>query len=186
MKMNKKIIAIDPGSTGAMVFTDADSDKNVFWSRVVSCDRANICEIQKAVSILGNNIVAFVEDVGKHMVGNSAGSSIKLARNHQNIITTLYMLGIETVSVTPQKWTKELGVQIKDERSKEEKSRVRSLGKNDRDKENARNRKAKKDKKTEKVYALIKERWGDIDVPKYAVDAHGIYLFAEKELSSGY
>lgn len=181
-RCNRKVIAIDPGATGAMVWTDRDVKDNLFFAKITSDLAKNSSEIIKAVRMLGSDIIAYVEDVGKHRIGNNASASVSLARNHQNIITTLYMLGIETVSVSPQKWTKELGVQIKDERTKEEKLRVRSLEAAERNKENARNNKAKKDKKTEKINTLILERWGDIKVPKYAADAYGIYLYAEKDL----
>lgn len=175
----KKIIAIDPGSNGALVYEDSGS----LISDKLSGDYAKVSELLSDICSLGpEGFIAFVEDVGKHMAGNAASSSIKLARNHQNIKTTLRMLGVETVDVSPQEWTKTIGVQVKDERTKEEKLRIRSLDKHERDKENARNRNAKKDKKTEKINALIMERIGGAPLAKYVVDAYGIYFYAERIL----
>lgn len=181
MKTNKKILAIDPGSNGAMVF-----EGHELVCRKITSDKRETCEKISFFSKACNGmIIAFVEDVGKHMAGNAASGSIALARNHQNIKTCLYMLGIETVDVSPQKWTKEIGVQVKDERSKEEKLRVRNLPKAEKDRENGRLRKAKKAQKNEKIREVLKSTGGVVgeNIPDYTLDAYGIYLYAKKVLN---
>ena len=142
----KKILAIDPGSKGAM-FCDWATTTCFYSLKNDYGEDADLIEDIVLSIDDRDKIIAFVEDVGKHVAGNAAQGSIALARNHQNIKTCLYMLGIETVDVSPQRWTKEIGVQVKDERSKEEKLRIRNLPKAEKNRENARNRKYKKDKK---------------------------------------
>lgn len=183
----KKILAIDPGANGAMVWTDVFGNSNLFLSKL-SSDPNDVVEIIKKAQYSDRcqESIAFVEDVGKHVSGNSATGSIALARNHQNIKTCLYMLGIETVDVSPQRWTKEIGVQVKDERSKEEKQRVRNLEKGEKNRENARIRRNKKAQKNEKIRALLEKdsRFNNGKrIPDYALDAYGIYLYAEKIVS---
>lgn len=101
------IMAIDPGINGgiAILYPDGritatkmpDSPYEMLKLFIQSSKEA---EVKLAV----------VEDVGYHVHGNNASSSVKFARHVGNLDVCLLATGINAVMVKPQRWMKGIGV----------------------------------------------------------------------------
>lgn len=97
-----RVIGIDPGLSGGIAVMDGSH-------RILDV----LCMPETPMDILeflrgyaGGMVVAYMEDVGRGMPGQSSSATAKFARHNGHLEMALLSLGIRTVKVTPQKWEK--------------------------------------------------------------------------------
>lgn len=96
-------IAIDPGASGAIAWTDGEQ------TRVENMPDTptGIFEYLQDLSNNEDSIECLVERVGGYMPGNSGPAAVKFARHCGHIDMALIALGIPTLTpVSPQVWQK--------------------------------------------------------------------------------
>jgi Holliday junction resolvasome RuvABC endonuclease subunit len=99
------IIAIDPGLSGGIAWLDGDQYKCV----PMPGTPLDIFMFMAGLAL--PNPAAWkciIENVGFHVQGNSASSSVKFARHCGHLDMALVALGIPTVKVGPSAWMKSL------------------------------------------------------------------------------
>lgn len=110
--MGKFIMGIDPGqgklTHGGIAVLGLDG--SVVDVVVMPDTMSDVCEFVKDVLYTsendGHEVVAYLEDVGHGMPGQSSSATAKFARHCGHLEMCLYALGIRTVTCTPQKWQK--------------------------------------------------------------------------------
>ncbi len=113
-----KLLAIDPGKTGAFAWTDADGEVHDL----------NMPEtVHEVVAILRalDPARVVIEKVGFHRVGNNAQSSATFARHVGELHGVMAALHIPFVEVAPKVWQGWLGELPKDKAAR--KSEIRRL-----------------------------------------------------------
>lgn len=93
---NDRVLTIDPGKTGSLALYDGTTI-TVF----------NMPKSRKEISdmiIKFAPATVYIEDVGKHIAGNDATSSVKLAKHVGFLQGVIITLGINMVTITPQSW----------------------------------------------------------------------------------
>ena len=98
-----KIIAIDPGNNGGITIYSAE-DKKVIESIKMPATPQELLNILKIYSF---NSVCYLEKV-QGLPGMSGGGMFTFGRGYGHLEMALLCCKIPTVSVTPQKWQKEL------------------------------------------------------------------------------
>lgn len=98
-----KIIAIDPGNNGGITIYSAE-DKRVIESIKMPATPQELLNILKIYSF---NSVCYLEKV-QGLPGMSGGGMFTFGRGYGHLEMALLCCKIPTVSVTPQKWQKEL------------------------------------------------------------------------------
>jgi hypothetical protein len=106
--MDKMIMCIDPGKTGAIACMDQSG-------RVWVDDMPDtIGDLWSHFEYHKNNIdgdpVAYLENVGGYMPGNAGPAAVNFSRHVGHIEMALYAAGIPTTKVSPQTWMKSIGV----------------------------------------------------------------------------
>jgi len=104
--MRKQLICIDPGASGAFCYYDQDE---IVRAENMPQTMPEIADRLRELSVQHPDIRCVMEKVGFHVAGNNASASAKFARHCGNLEAILYVLGIPTEQVTPQKWMKRLG-----------------------------------------------------------------------------
>lgn len=96
------IVGIDPGAHGAITTLLENGD----LVAVVNMPETpkDIFDYLRQFSNL--NVVAYLENVGFGIPGQSSSATAKFARHNGHLEMALLALGIKTVKVTPQKWEK--------------------------------------------------------------------------------
>lgn len=103
--MSRIIIGIDPGTGGGFALYDAEKDTMLAFKMPPTFpDIYNFLADIKAST--NGDIVAYMENVGHGMPGQSSKATAVFARHNGHIEMALYALGIRTEMVTPQKWMK--------------------------------------------------------------------------------
>lgn len=100
--MRKYIIGIDPGSLGGIAVLD-ESHKVV---EVINMPETPMDILNFLRKYEPSETVAYLEDVGKGLPGQSSSATAKFARHNGHLEMALLALGISTVKATPQKWEK--------------------------------------------------------------------------------
>lgn len=100
---HNKIIAIDPGNNGGITIYSAE-DKRVIESVKMP---ATPQELLNLLRIYSFNSVCYLEKV-QGLPGMSGGGMFTFGRGYGHLEMALLCCKIPTVSVTPQKWQKEL------------------------------------------------------------------------------
>ena len=100
---HNKIIAIDPGNNGGITIYSAE-DKRVIESIKMP---ATPQELLNLLRIYSFNSVCYLEKV-QGLPGMSGGGMFTFGRGYGHLEMALLCCKIPTVSVTPQKWQKEL------------------------------------------------------------------------------
>lgn len=100
--MSKFVIGIDPGFVGGIAVLD-EAYRVV---EVTSMPETPMDILDVLRQYTGCDAVAYLEDVGKGMPGQSSSATAKFARHNGHLEMALLALGISTVKVTPQKWEK--------------------------------------------------------------------------------
>lgn len=98
-----KIIAIDPGNNGGITIYSAE-DKRVIESIKMPATPQELLNILRIYSF---NSVCYLEKV-QGLPGMSGGGMFTFGRGYGHLEMALLCCKIPTVSVTPQKWQKEL------------------------------------------------------------------------------
>lgn len=98
----KHIIGIDPGCLGGIAVMD-ESHKVV---EVINMPETPMDILDFLRKYEPSETVAYLEDVGKGMPGQSSSATAKFARHNGHLEMALLALGISTVKATPQKWQK--------------------------------------------------------------------------------
>tara|TARA_R100001132_G_C3238246_1_gene70052 strand:- start:56 stop:541 length:486 start_codon:yes stop_codon:yes gene_type:complete len=97
--MNKIIIGIDPGKSGAVALWNEGIDK------VIKCP-SNVDDMSNIMhSIVNTGTIAYIERVHAFPT-DGRSSAFKFGVNYGQWLGILATLNIETVLVTPQKWMK--------------------------------------------------------------------------------
>jgi hypothetical protein len=99
-------IAIDPGASGGIAWTDRDGIAQAApmpdgMTAQVDFLRALRAELPTAGAVM--------ERVGGYRPGNSGPAAVTFARHCGNLEAALYSLGVPTICVTPRKWQAALG-----------------------------------------------------------------------------
>ena len=102
----RRIVAVDPGASGAFAFQDADG--NVCTQKMPDGMTAQVDFI---LSLRAKSPIAcfVIEKVGGYMPGNSAIAAVKFARHCGNLEAACYALGMSVVEVAPSKWMASIG-----------------------------------------------------------------------------
>lgn len=100
---HNKIIAIDPGNNGGITIYSAE-DKRVIESIKMP---ATPQELLNLLRIYSFNSICYLEKV-QGLPGMSGGGMFTFGRGYGHLEMALLCCKIPTVSVTPQKWQKEL------------------------------------------------------------------------------
>jgi hypothetical protein len=98
------IIAIDPGLTGGIAWTDEDGTPKAIAMPEGMTEQADFIR-----SIRTPDCIAIMERTGTYQPGNSGPASVTFARHCGHLDAILYLLGIPTEQVAPQTWMKMLG-----------------------------------------------------------------------------
>lgn len=98
----KHIIGIDPGFSGGIAVMD-EAHKVVKVSNMPETPM-DILDLLRCYE--GSGAVAYLEDVGKGIPGQSSSATAKFARHNGHLEMALLALRIPTVKCTPQKWQK--------------------------------------------------------------------------------
>ena len=113
----KRILAIDPGAKGAMVY------KTQVLLQALNMPKGMTEQIEFIEYCNPDEIV--MEKVGGYMPGNSGPAAVKFARHVGNLEAAIYTLKIPVKLVAPNVWMKSLGIHAKDKA--ERKREIREL-----------------------------------------------------------
>jgi hypothetical protein len=106
--MKPIIIAVDPGLSGAVAFSYGIDKTNV---DPMPETMADIWDYFKWINDRSEvPPVAYLENVGGYMPGNSGPASVKFSRHIGHLEMALYAAEIPTTKVSPSTWMKALGV----------------------------------------------------------------------------
>lgn len=116
-------LAIDPGASGGIAAMFPDGSVTVYK---MPYDLKTLRSTIKGITSCAHNSKLFVEKVGFHMKGNSAGSSAKFAKHVGEIRGLIVgLLGRLPDEEVPHSWMKHFGEMPKDK--KERKNYLKSL-----------------------------------------------------------
>ena len=94
------VLGIDPGESGGIAVMDS-SHRLLDVVPMPSTPMDILSYLRRWV---GGGCVAYIEDVGRGMPGQSSSSTAKFARHNGHLEMALLALGIPTVKCTPQRW----------------------------------------------------------------------------------
>lgn len=109
----KTILAIDPGASGGLAWTDEDGIVHA-----APMPEGMSAQIDKLRQLACDGYDVIIENVGYHMPGNSAVATSKFARHVGHLEATAYTLGMPVTYVAPQTWQKALGTWPKDKKER--------------------------------------------------------------------
>ena len=101
------IIAIDPGTSGGIAWTDGAgtvSAERMPDGMAAQCDR-----LRSIAAVLGSGAVAVMERVGGYMPGNAGPGAVKFSRHCGHIEAALYCMGVPVMQVSPATWMRICG-----------------------------------------------------------------------------
>ncbi len=120
--MKQPTIAIDPGASGGLAWTDRDGTTHA--ERMPDGMTAQADRLRALAAELPG-AVAVIERVGTYVPGNSGVAAATFARHVGNLEAILYMAGLPTSAVAPCVWQKALGTLPREKA--ERKKRIREL-----------------------------------------------------------
>lgn len=114
--MEKVIIAIDPGASGAIAWRDGKGVRHV--TNMPDTPRGILEQIRGIEDEVDDDGIirplsdyeCYLEDVGKGMPGQSSSATASFARHNGHLEMALIAEGIRIIKVLPQKWEKTLGI----------------------------------------------------------------------------
>ena len=107
----KPFIAIDPGASGGVAWTDPDG---IAHAEPMPEGMTAQADRLRALAVELPGAVAVMEKVGTYMPGNSGPAAATFGRHVGNLEAILYMAGLPTSTVAPTVWQKSLGELPKD------------------------------------------------------------------------
>lgn len=102
----KRILAIDPGASGGMAWTDGDGQVVI---EPMPYSMTEQIDLLRSVVASHPGIRAVLEKVGTYRPGNSGPAAATFARHCGHLEAALYCMGAPTTQVTPKKWQAHLG-----------------------------------------------------------------------------
>lgn len=102
----KTLIAIDPGASGGIAWSDAEG---IVHAEPMPDGMTAQVDFLRSLAAQLSSSAAIVEKVGGYMPGNSGPAACKFARHCGHLEAALYTLGVPTHQTTPQKWQAKLG-----------------------------------------------------------------------------
>ena len=107
----KPTIAIDPGASGGLAWTDRDGITHAEPMPPTMTEQADRL---RALAAELPGALAVMEKTGTYVHGNSGPAAATFARHCGHLDAILYTLGLPTFTVAPTKWQKALGELPKD------------------------------------------------------------------------
>lgn len=106
--MSKLIIGIDPGKNGgiAVLFDNGAVMDATKMPDTPQDIMAFLRDVQVVADTYSKSVVCYMEAVGFGMPGQSSSATAKFARHCGHLEMALLALGIQTNTVTPNKWEK--------------------------------------------------------------------------------
>ena len=104
---NHPIIAIDPGASGGIAWTDIYG--SVCAEKMPDGMAAQIDRLREIVAFGSGSIGAVMERVGGYMPGNAGPGAVKFARHCGHIEAALYCMGVPTEQVGAAQWMQVCG-----------------------------------------------------------------------------
>lgn len=110
-----RILAIDPGASGGMAWTNHDG--------IAMCEKmpdGMAEQIDRLRNIIVGNMIdrVYLEKVGSYMQGNSATAACTFARHCGHLEAGVYTLCIPCEQVAPTVWMKAIGTMPKEKRAR--------------------------------------------------------------------
>lgn len=102
---NRIVISCDPGTSGGIAVFDGIRMETYKMPETFPDIYESLKEIRDTY-IADCDIVAYMENVGHGMPGQSSKATATFARHNGHLEMAFYALGIRTEMVTPQKWMK--------------------------------------------------------------------------------
>jgi hypothetical protein len=103
----KLLLAIDPGASGGLAWTDQDGTAH---AEAMPAGMSLQADRIRALAAELPGLVAILEKTGGYMPGNSGPAAATFARHCGHLEAILYVLGIPADQVAPGVWQKSLGV----------------------------------------------------------------------------
>jgi hypothetical protein len=160
------MIAIDPGASGAIAFTNKGHVFTYPMPETLDCLWLLLSRLYRSCS------ECWLEDVGTYMPGNSGPASVKFARHIGQIEGILVAQGWDVYYVRPQVWMKDLGYSI----NKHLPEGYSGLGKEDRAKARAAAKRANKNE----IKKDMSKLYSEVEVTLANADALAILAYANK------
>ena len=170
----RHVAGIDPGkSNGGVVVLDRSTG-------VVQCHKmpahmtAQADLLKDIVERCDGDVEFGIEDVGKHAFGNSASSSVVLARHVGCLETALYMLDVRAHVVGSSKWEDHIA------QGRPKPPPMKQTETETKDEFDKRRRKARDaNKKASKAFIKdkVQRRWPKVKVTDWCADALGIMTY---------
>ena len=118
--MTKNILAIDPGKSGGMAWTDGEST----LCRNMPDTVGDLVDTLHALRLKGIEI-AYVEKINGFVKGAGAGQMFHFGQGVGRIEAALYALKFKAIYVTPQAWQKALSIGAKKDHGKNWKNHLK-------------------------------------------------------------
>jgi len=104
--VKRPLIAIDPGASGGLAWTDADG---ITHAEPMPAGMTAQADRLRALAAELPGAEAVVEKVGGYMPGNSGPAAATFARHCGHLEAILYMSGLPAEAVAPGVWQRTLG-----------------------------------------------------------------------------
>jgi len=163
-----RIVAIDPGATGAIVWGDHFPGSTPVDVTKMPSTLADIYSHLEKICYPGNSIV-YIEDVGGYRPGNSGPSAAKFAEHVGALKMALVALQVPHEFVRPAKWEAAfIGKPSYPKIAKDDPERKKKLA-------------ARKRERKNKIKARAQERFPSVKVTLVNADALGIWWYAKQQ-----
>lgn len=167
------ILGIDPGvSKGGIAIKDATGKISV--QKMPKAEK-DLADLVKALYAEHPNMIVVIEQVGTHMAGNAASTSVTFGRHIGSLHMAFHMLDVPVMTVRPVVWEQA----VAPDRPKTGKMK-KDAGESDTGFKKRRREQFDKDKKGRKLHIkeLMQEKYPDIKVTEWNSDALGILTYA--------
>ena len=120
----KPLIAIDPGASGGIAWTENGDPRCEKMPEGMTAQADLIQSIVMAE--VNRGMTAIIERVGTYMPGNSGPAAATFARHCGHLEAILYMCGVSTEQVLPNKWMKSIMGEVPKDK-KDRKNKIKGL-----------------------------------------------------------
>lgn len=100
----KRIMAIDPGASGGIAYTDYETQDSAVFCQAMPKTEGDVISALRYIVSANRIEEAYIEDVGKGVMPGRAIAMISLNINATVIRTALACFGVRVVMVRPQDW----------------------------------------------------------------------------------
>ena len=120
----KPLIAIDPGASGGIAWIENGDPRCEKMPEGMTAQADLIQSIVMAE--VNRGMTAIIERVGTYMPGNSGPAAATFARHCGHLEAILYMCGVSTEQVLPNKWMKSIMGEVPKDK-KDRKNKIKEL-----------------------------------------------------------